>query len=107
MTNDASNPSECEQWYDTEIAPALMAIARKCEAAGVAMVATVEYGPGHRSSTFVTPPSAGLAMHMLRICASSGNNVDSYIITLLRYLREKGINTDESMVLSRFTGHLR
>jgi hypothetical protein len=95
--------SEREDWFDAEIAPALMALAAKCRERGMAMVATVEYEPGERSSTMSLPDGAGLEMQMLRMCANAGKNVDAYMIGLTRFCEANGIRTDSSMFLSRFT----
>jgi hypothetical protein len=98
----ASARSPNEVWYDNEIAPALLAISLKCEARGVALVAVVEYNPGERGGTYCMPSSAGLAMVMLRHCAKMGENVDGYMIGLIRYANDKGIDTKASIYMHAF-----
>lgn len=64
--------SEAE--YDAEIAPLLLAAAKRCEELGYPMVAVVEYEPGERGETRVLPESAGLPMLMLAMVAHHGTN---------------------------------
>ncbi len=97
-------PSAAEQWYEAEIAPALMEIGRKCEARGVPFVAVVEWEPEQRGRTELLPPGSSLAMVMLRHCAATAPNIDSYIIGFGRYCREQGIDTSSSIVMNRMEG---
>lgn len=90
-----------EEWYDAEIAPALLALARQCEERGMSFVAAVEYQPGERAGTYLLTESAGLEMRMLHLCARTAPNVDSYVIGLQRYCAEHGIDTGGSIVLRR------
>lgn len=90
-----------EKWYDEEIAPKLKEIAKQCEEKGIAFVATVEYAPGERGSTYLIPEGAGLAMRMLCHCSRMGENVDGYIIGLKRYALDNGIDISGSIYLSR------
>ena len=97
-----SERSVNERWYDEEIAPALAEIAQKCHARDIPMVAVVEYDPGKRGRTYVSTPKEGLAMTMLGHCAKMGENVDGYMIGLVRYCYEKGIDTSGSIYLRKF-----
>jgi len=90
-----------EEWYDAEIAPALLALASRCQERGMAFISSVEYEPGERSGTYMVPDSAGLEMHMLHLCARTAPNVDSYVIGLQRHCAERGIDTGGSIVLRR------
>lgn len=92
-----------EQFYDEQIAPALLALAEKCKEAGLSMVATVQYGPeqDQRGSTFVMQPDANLPMVMAKHCIMTAPNVDGYMIGLTRYCREKGIDTSASIYMNR------
>lgn len=91
-----------EQWYDEEIAPALLAISKKLEDRGMSMIATVEFNPDERGSTFVLSEDATLPMHILHIAARAGGNFDSLAMGVLRFCKARGISTDASMFLSRF-----
>lgn len=88
-----------EEWYDTEIAPQLLALAERCRERGMAFVATVEYAPGKRASTAAMVEGAGLAMQMLRLCANAGENVDGYMIALRKFCAANGIETGASIFM--------
>lgn len=90
-----------EQFYDEQIAPALLALAERCKERGMSLVATVEYEPKARASTFSLTEEACLAMRMLAMCANAGENVDAYMIGLTRYCRENGVDTSSSIYLRR------
>lgn len=92
--------SESEAWYDAEIAPALAALAQRCNERGMAFVAAVEYQPGDHAGTYMVGPDACLQMHMLSLCSRTAPNVDNYILHLKRLCREKGIDQSASWVLT-------
>ncbi len=92
--------SEAE--YDAEIAPLLMAAAKRCEELGYPMVAVVEYEPGKRSETRVLPSTAGLPMFMLAMVAHHGQNIDGLLINLIRHCRREGIDMSTSMFLRKY-----
>ena len=91
-----------EAIYDEQIAPLLMQAGKLCEQHGLAMVAVVEYAKEMRGETSVLPDEAGLAMMFLSFLAASGNNVDSYLIKVIRFCKEQGISLDASMFLSKY-----
>jgi len=93
--------TENEKWYDKEVAPKLAELANLCGDKGMAFVAVVEYNPGDRGETRLLPSESGLAMRMLAYCAKTGHNLDSYVFGLLRYFKEKGIDTSSSLVAQR------
>ena len=72
--------SESEAWYDAEIAPALAALANRCNERGMAFFAAVEYQPGDHAGTYIVGADACLQMHMLSLCSRTAPNVDSYIV---------------------------
>ena len=92
---------EDEAWYDSEIAPALFALAQRCHERGMAFVAAVEYQPGKHAGTYQVGEDAGLNMQMVRMCSQTAPNVDGYIISLVRYCKEKGIDNCASFVMQR------
>jgi hypothetical protein len=96
--------TENEKFYDDEIAPALLAISEKCRARNMSFLAVVEYDPGERGRTIMLTPDAGLAMTMVNHCAKMGENIDGYVMGLMRYCGEKGIDTSASMVINQLTG---
>lgn len=91
-----------EAIYDEQIAPLLMQAGRLCEQHGLAMVAVVEYGKEERGETRLLPDGAGLAMHMLSMLAASGNNIDSYLLKVIKFCNSEGISLDASMFLKKY-----
>jgi hypothetical protein len=96
MTEDDER-SENERWYDAEISPTLFELGRKCEVRGISFFSAVEYDKDCRAQTRIIP-NKSLAMVMLTICCSSGTNLDGYVISLLRYCRENGIDVSQTMI---------
>lgn len=88
-----------EAWYDAEIAPALAALAQRCNERGMAFVAVVEYQPGDHAGTYMVGEDAGLAMHMVSLCSRTAPNVDSYVMNLKRYCKAQGIDTGGSFAM--------
>lgn len=92
-----------EDWYDKEIAPKLMELCKACNEHGMSFVAVVEYEPGKIAQTRQLTESAGLEVTMVMHCANTAPNVDGYVIGLIRYCNEKGIDTGASMAMRRLT----
>lgn len=92
-----------EKYYDEVIAPILLDVSKKCEAAGIPFLAAVEYEKGRIAETSFVPSNAGLFMVSLRLCAQSGVNVDGYMISLRRYCEKNGIDFSGSVYLTRFS----
>lgn len=97
--NNGSDAEDGETWYDAEIAPALEALAKRCNERGMAFVAGVEYKPDCHSGTYFLGARAGLSMQMLNLCARTLPNVDSYVINLSRYCKDHGIDATGSFVM--------
>lgn len=91
--------SEDEAWYDAEIAPALAALAKRCHERGMSFIASVEYQPGDRGSTYYLTERACLQMHMLHLASRTAPNVDGYIMALRRHCEENGHDISGSFVL--------
>ena len=91
-----------EKTYDDLIAPLLIQAGRLCEAHGLAMVAVVEYGKEQRGETRFLPDGLGLAMHMLSMLAASGNNIDSYLMKVIKFCNQEGMPLDQSMFLKQY-----
>jgi hypothetical protein len=87
-----------EQFYDEEIAPAVLAIAQKCEENGIPFLSVTEYAPGKFGETAVRTPDETLKLTMVRHCLKTAPNIDGYIIGLVKYLKEKGVDTSASIV---------
>lgn len=91
-----------EAIYDEQIAPLLMQAGKLCEEHGMALVAVVEYEDGKRGETRTLPEDCGLAMRMLSILAGNGNNVDGYLMGLIKYCNREGISLDQSIFLREY-----
>ncbi|WP_126312494.1 hypothetical protein [Delftia acidovorans] len=91
-----------EAIYDEQIAPLLMQAGKLCEQHGLAMVAVVEYGKEQRGTTRLVPDGAGLAMHMLSMLAASGNNIDSYLLKVIRFCNQERLPLEQSVFLQRY-----
>ena len=94
--------SEKEDFYDTEVAPALLDLANKCAERGLHFLAQVEYGPGEFGLTHKFADDPHLAMIMLALCARAKHNIDSFIIGLLRYANENDIDISGSIILRQY-----
>lgn len=66
------------------------------------MVAVVEYGKEARGETRLLPDGAGLAMHMLSMLAASGNNIDSYLLKVIRFCNQERLPLEQSVFLQRY-----
>ncbi len=81
---------ERETYYDREIAPRLVEVARLCEAQGMSIVASVEYNPDKRGSTISEVEFAGLAQQIVRWATLADRNVDTLIGALVTHARLHG-----------------
>lgn len=93
-----------EQWYDEEIAPKLVELCKACKDRGLSFFAMVEYAHGDRAETRWIAPNAGLPMYMAPMLAHHGDNVDGFVINLIRHCRKMGIDWSSSMVLRQLGG---
>lgn len=91
-----------ETIYDEQIAPLLLQAGKLCEQHGLAMVAVVEYEKEKRGETRVLPDGAGLAMLMLSMLAASGNNIDQFLINVIRFCNREGMPLEQSMFLGKY-----
>lgn len=91
-----------EKVYDEEIAPALLAIGKRCGELGLPFLAVAEWAPGEIGRTETSPAGVCFAFRIIQYAARSAPNFDSLAINLIRYCRANNIDTSESMFLSRF-----
>lgn len=94
-----------EQFYDKEIAPALQAVAAMCAEKGFSFVASVEFLPGEFGTVteLARPPS--LSMVMLDFCAKCADNLDGYVIGLIKFCKEAGVDYSKSAVMTLVENH--
>ena len=91
-----------EEWYDAEVSPKLLELATACHARGLSFLANVEYAEGDRAETRLFTEDAGLEMQLLARLSDTAPNIDGFIIQVLRYLEQEGIDASGSFVLSRY-----
>ena len=82
-----------EEIYDREIAPALLALAKKCEGHGFSIVAMVEFALGETGSTLSLRAGSGIEIRMALMAAQSLGNADALIGALLQHGKEHGHNS--------------
>lgn len=87
-----------EEFYNVEIAPALLELGQKCVDRRMSFVAVIEYKPNEPGTTAWLGENAGLAMVMAQHCAMMGTNLDGYVMGILRYAKENGIDFSGSIV---------
>ncbi len=90
-----------EQFYDEQIAPVLADLGKKCLDNGLSFFASVQYGPGIENSgtTRVIQADASLRTVMINLLDNTAPNVDAYMIGLMRYCAENGIDTSASVFM--------
>lgn len=77
-----TDAAERERFYDEEIAPKLLDLARACEERGLGFVAVVEWSPGDCGQTATLPAGAGPAIRMAELAGRSRGDVDSFVIAI-------------------------
>jgi hypothetical protein len=94
-----------EAIYDEKIAPMLAEVSKLCQVHDVPMFAVVEYEPGHFGETACQTPKQSLALSMTHMASRARGNLDSFVISLLRFCNKQGIDTSASFVANRMTGN--
>jgi hypothetical protein len=89
----AMNEAEREALYDSEIAPVLMELARKCEGNGLSFLAMVEWSPGENGRTVSVRAGAGIALKMALWAMQAQGNADALIMAMQQDGREHGHNS--------------
>jgi hypothetical protein len=84
---------EREVFYDTEVAPILMDLARKCKANGLSFVATVEWNPGDTGETMTISSNAGIKILMAAWAVRAHGNADALILAMMRHGKEHDHNS--------------
>jgi hypothetical protein len=85
--------SVSEAFYDAEIGPKLLELAKLCEARGMSFVANVEYGDGETASTVSLAKSAGIKVLLSAWATRCHGNVDSLWNAIVKHAREYGHNS--------------
>lgn len=79
-----------EEFYDTEVAPVLLELAKACEARGVPFLALVEYAPNKPARTEFLPTTAGIEQRLATWAARADGNIDALMLTVQRYAEAHG-----------------
>jgi hypothetical protein len=79
-----------ERFYDTQIAPALLALAVKASDAGLSFLAVVEWAPNQGAHTSALAAGAGSGVRHALVAARAGSNVDALIMALMRDAQANG-----------------
>ena len=93
---------EAEAIYDTEIAPALLAVVERCRELDFSLVAHVEWHQGETGVTQYVPDGASLQMRMTQFAANSHGNFDQLGINML-----KNFDCGASIFLHRYTDQFK
>lgn len=85
-----------EEFYDREVAPVLLGLAKQCQQRGMSFLASVEYDPengGRGRTDFQMPDEGGKLSSAQRIvhwAARANGNIDSFFIACDRHGKEHG-----------------
>lgn len=82
--------SENERFYDDEIAPALLALAKRCHERGMSFLSAVEYAPGSVGRTSHYVEGYGHAMSNALAAIRAGDNADLFIGYIVSRAKEYG-----------------
>ena len=86
-------PEEREDFYDREVAPVLLDLAKKCQDNGLSIAAMVEWDPGETGNTAAIAAKAGFGIRMAEAAMQARGNVDSLIFAIQKYTKEHGHNS--------------
>lgn len=77
-------PAEREAIYDAEIAPALAALAKRCEDCGMSLVAEVEWdaAKAEGGQTVALAEGSSFAIRLVKLAADVRGNIDSMLIAI-------------------------
>lgn len=81
---------EREQFYDDEIAPALLDLMRRCTERGLSFLAVVEWAPEANGRTRGIVPGSGLGIRFADAAVQAGNNVDALFFAIAKYAHQHG-----------------
>ena len=91
-----------EEIYDEEIAPLLKKAGDLCVKYGIPFLAVTEYSPGEVGETRFQTNDECLKMVMIRHCVKTAPNIDGFLIGLIRWAKDKGIDMDQSIFLRQY-----
>ena len=81
-----------EQFYDEEIAPVLLELAKKCDEKSISLISAVEFAPNDIGGTYnIKKP--GIEMKVAYLGCRCLGNVDNLIMSLLKDAKKNGHNS--------------
>jgi hypothetical protein len=86
-------PTEREAFYDSEIAPRLLELARLCQDNEISLVCAANWGTDDQDRTVTLQPHAPMSIKMTEVAAQANGNADSLIMALMKHGREHGHNS--------------
>jgi hypothetical protein len=81
---------ERERFYDTEIAPALADLGRRCQEKGLSFLAVVEWAVGEVGKTAALQADRGPQIDWAYVAATAAGNADSLILHIMRQAHKSG-----------------
>lgn len=94
-------PKEREDFYDREVAPVLLELARKCEGSGMSFLAMVEWAPDETGQTMSVRDNASIALRMALWAMQAKGNADALITQMQKHGKEHGHNSVYLHLLER------
>jgi hypothetical protein len=79
-----------ETFYDKEIAPDLLRLAKLCETNGMSFLAQVEFARDEVADTCTIVKGAGVKTRMVYMAIRARGNVDALAMSLMRYAEIHG-----------------
>lgn len=81
---------ERERFYDTEIAPALAELAKRCQDRRLSFLAVVEWEPGEVGKTATLQADRGLQIDWAYVAATAAGNADTLILYMVDQAHQRG-----------------
>lgn len=79
-----------EQYYDEELLPRLVDLAKACEQQGLSFLALCEWEPGEYGRTGLLQQDCSFALRMTDAAARATGNIDSFLLAMKRHARQHG-----------------
>jgi hypothetical protein len=84
------NKRQRERFYDKEIAPELLRLAKACEGNGLSFLAVVEWAPNETGRTVSIREGSGFGIRMTDAAAQANGNIDAFMIPMQRHAHQHG-----------------
>jgi hypothetical protein len=104
---EMSSVPDNEAFYDAEIAPALDELSKQCYDRGMPFNCAVEWAPGKIGHTQVKSPDQSLESTMIGYCMQTAPNLDSYVLGIIKYCNQYGINVEGTLVAHMLTRNVK